>query len=198
MIDQATVRTKNRTLHEGLVDSIVASGWQRNGWRKAVPKKLRLRPWNEEPFDGSECEWCHEAGDATPEECAYCHTGNEMIEAFLECRCLPDCWRLKVEMPLRYQWHHPVLILEALEVCIYNDISEDKLIMYENLWWAFDASTRLHFRLFRMNRDATISTVFDSADSVLIRLKPNKKKPELKELWKVYRATDTPMLQPSA
>lgn len=81
---------------------------------------------------------------------------DETIEALEDLHVLPDCWRIKIE---RWNWH--ILIIEAMEVCVTYDISTEKLINYNNFWWAMDSTERIHFRLFRMNRDKTTSIVLD-------------------------------------
>ncbi len=68
-----------------------------------------------------------------------------------EVTCVPDAWRLKVEGP-EQGWGYLVLVLEFLEVEVTHHVDDRKLVQYNNLWWALDATDMFHFRVFRMDR----------------------------------------------
>jgi hypothetical protein len=133
------------TLHSKLINDCIKTGWKHIGFREQLRKRLSMRPWNEDIGDDCDLE------------------GNEILAALAELRVLPDCWRVKIE-----RWNWPVLVIEALEVCVTNDMSATKLQEYNNFWWTIDGTMRMHFRLFRMNRDGTTSVVLDKLPVELI------------------------------
>lgn len=141
------------TVHAYLINKCIEDGWSKTGFKKKLKSRLRLRPWFI-PCDQSESE-CKEDGRL----CEDCVPVNELVEALDEFHVLPDAYKIKIESG--HPWSKPVLVVECLEVCVTNDLSYEKLCYYDNLWWAFDSSMRVHLRLIRMNRDGTTSTVID-------------------------------------
>jgi hypothetical protein len=134
-----------------------------------------MRPWAEEYY-------YHSVDFEDPESKEYFEKSpyNESLECLEEARVVPDCWRVKIE-----RWNWPVLVIECLEVCVTHDLTKDKLDEYKNLWFDMDASERLHFRLYRMNRDKTMSIVFDKAESVIRHMRPNIDPQRLREIVEV-------------
>jgi hypothetical protein len=45
-----------------------------------------------------------------------------------------------------------VLAIEFLEVEISHHVTEEKMEEYSRLWWLFDATDSLYFRVYRMDR----------------------------------------------
>lgn len=126
--------------HEDLIDRLVERGWSRGkGWREAVREKVA-----EEPFCGLE--------------------GAEVLELTT---CIdrlaanPDAYRLKVEGPAE-GWGEPqILVIEVAEIVVTHDVPGDTLADYEAFWWACDASSYVHFRLYIVNRYAEMRCVLD-------------------------------------
>jgi hypothetical protein len=126
-------------LHKILIEDCVKNGWKRIGFKKAIKKRLAMKPWNE----------CND---------------NYLVESINNFHIVPDCWRVIIE-----KWNWPILVLEFIEICVTNDLSKLKLISYNDLWWDFDSSERCHLRLFRMNIDGTKSIVLDDIPLNLYR-----------------------------
>ncbi len=122
--------------HKDIIEYYHNQGWKKHKMKKHLRKRLLQKPW------------CNDESVFV----------EDIIERINECGFLPDCWRCVIE---RWNWH--VLVLECLEVCVTHRLTETKLINYSNLWMDFDASDRLHLRLFRVNSDYTMSTVMNNA-----------------------------------
>lgn len=135
------------SLHSKLIDMCVSNGWNKSLFKKKIYKILKKEPWCDEAYNDILEE--SEEGCENYEPC-----DSDVIAAIKGLRVVPDCWRVSVE-----KWNWDVLVIEFMEVCIENDISEGKMIKYENFWWAMDASSNFSFRLYRMNRDETVSVV---------------------------------------
>jgi hypothetical protein len=115
------------TLHNSLIDLACQHGWNRTGWKAAARNRLSEEPWKEE------AEIILDIIEATP--------------------CIPDAWRFRLEQEGEGPgWSYPVLVLELLEVEVTHPIDENKLQLYERLWWNMDGTSYLHLRVFRMDR----------------------------------------------
>lgn len=130
------------TLHNRLIDLACQHGWSRTGWKAAVRQRL------------AEDQWSGEADD--------------ILDIVETTPCIPDAWRFKVEQEGEGPgWSYPVLVLELLEVEVTHPIDVNKLSLYERLWWAMDATSDLHLRIFRMDRYGFVLPFLTEGVSIL-------------------------------
>jgi hypothetical protein len=125
------------TQHEKLLNNLLLHGWEKKQFKRNLIKKLKQKPWRQ--------------GD------------RYLINKAFKFNCLPDCYRFKIE-----HWGpnipcigHYILVVECMEIVVNNELTKNKLELYNDLWWAFDNSDNQHLRVYRMNKDSTISTILD-------------------------------------
>lgn len=149
-------------LHEDLVlHACRSDGWSNaKGWRKAFAAKA-----------STNSAWASEYNPHTKQDIAALAANGEDVEdmvpgelteyakAVRDLLVNPDAWRIVVEGPgpsIDETWNYPMLILEFLEVEVTNGIDKAKMNKYRNLWWAFDASSSFHMRVYHMDKFGVI------------------------------------------
>lgn len=121
------------SLHQNYVDKFLQANWNNMRIRKNLLKLTKTSFWKEEDFI------------------------EDYIEEIKEFSKVPDAWRVVQE-----NWgNRKVMVLECVEVTISHDLSMNKLISYENLWWAFDDSETMHLRVYKVNKDGIIYSIID-------------------------------------
>jgi hypothetical protein len=126
------------TLHNRLVARAVREDdWQTGPWRSAVRRRFREPPW---------------AGDGNEDP----ELVQDIIDMVLRLRGIPDAWRIRAEGK-EAGWGHSVLVLEFLEVEVTHQVPHWKVAEYAALWWLLDATSKFHFRVFRIDRYGLMS-----------------------------------------
>jgi hypothetical protein len=145
-------------LHEDLVQHACRSdGWSSaKGWRKAFAAIANTNPmWASEYNPRTKQDIAalaaqgYDVDDMAPGELT------DYAEAIRDTTVNPDAWRIVVEGAgpfIDETWSYPVLVLEFLEVEVTHGIGNDKMNKYRNLWWAFDASSSFHMRVYHMDK----------------------------------------------
>ena len=133
------MRSKHeRRLHDRLLAIASDHGWRTGPWKAAFRQMLRDDEWS---------------ADA-----------DEVLEVLGIIRSIPDAWRIRVEGE-EQGWGYDVLILELLEVEVTHPVSRLKLAAYEKLWWAMDATSLYHLRVYRMDRYGNVLPLLDETSA---------------------------------
>jgi hypothetical protein len=116
----------NTARHRALIAELVAEGWQTQRWKDAVIRRVSMGPW------------CAEDG----------YDLAEVRDLLAVTGITPDAYRLTI---MRQHDYPPLLVLDLAEVIVTHGITKDKMGRYLNLWWGFDATDRLHLRVWTVD-----------------------------------------------
>lgn len=127
----------NTVRHSGLIAGLASVGWKTRGWKAAILRRVRLAPW------------CGEDG----------YDAVEVAAGLQVAGFHPDAFRVSI---IRLHPHGPpLLVMDLAEVIVTHRISEAKLRRIVDLWWLFDATPRLHMRLWAVDEFGRMSCVMD-------------------------------------